>query len=121
MPNTSQIQDEIDETLLGLFYPWNNLRAFIGPRLNSLRDSQYKNTDIWDIVKLSLPPYLLHLSENVMLLRRSKEAADQDRRDRGLEFNAYIEAIDDNLYTRTKQPQVLILTLPPFNLHISIC
>jgi hypothetical protein len=68
LSNTLKIQDEIDETLLGLFYPWNNLRAVAGPWLNSLRDLQYKNTSIWNIVKLCLPPCLVHLSENFMLL-----------------------------------------------------
>jgi hypothetical protein len=38
-----------------------------------------------------------------MLLRRSKEAADQDRRDRGIEFNDYMEALDENLYNNEEE------------------
>jgi hypothetical protein len=38
------------------------------------------------------------LSENVILLRRSKEAADQDRKERGIEFDDYLEAMDQDVY-----------------------
>jgi hypothetical protein len=33
-----------------------------------------------------------------MLLRRSKEAADQDRKERGIEFDDYLETIDHEIY-----------------------
>jgi hypothetical protein len=33
-----------------------------------------------------------------MLLRRSKEAADQDRKERGIEFDDYLETIDHEMY-----------------------
>ena len=33
-----------------------------------------------------------------MLLRRSKEAADQDRKERGIEFDDYLEAVDHDVY-----------------------
>jgi hypothetical protein len=96
---TESTQDEIHETLLALFYPWNKLQLdFQGQQLESLQASEYKNTYLWNLVSPSLPSYLRHLSENVMLLRRSKEAADQDRKERGIEFNDYLETADDNLY-----------------------
>ena len=34
-----------------------------------------------------------------MLLRRSKEAANQDRKERGIEFDNYLEAVDHDVYT----------------------
>jgi hypothetical protein len=46
----------------------------------------------------SLPSYLVQLSENIMPLRRSKEAADQDRKERGMEFDDYLEAMDQDVY-----------------------
>jgi hypothetical protein len=33
-----------------------------------------------------------------MPLRRSKEAADQDRKERGMEFDDYLEAMDQDVY-----------------------
>ena len=33
-----------------------------------------------------------------MLLRRSKEAADRDRKERGIEFDDYLEAVDHDVY-----------------------
>jgi hypothetical protein len=33
-----------------------------------------------------------------MLLRPSKEAADQDQKERGIESNDYLETIDHDLY-----------------------
>ena len=53
-----------------------------------------------------LPPYLVQLSENVVLLRWSKEAADQDRKKRGIEFDDYLEAADHDVYTRDKEVNV---------------
>ncbi|PVH71315.1 hypothetical protein DL98DRAFT_615652 [Cadophora sp. DSE1049] len=99
LPSTSRTQDEIDETLLGLFYPWDRLPSeFQQDGLRDLRASEYKNTYIWTLVLKSLPSYLVHLSQNVLLLRRSKEAADKDRKERGIEFNDYLETSDDGTY-----------------------
>jgi hypothetical protein len=91
LDTTLRTQDEIHEVLLGLFYPWNNLQGLRGNHIASLRAAQYKNTWLWNLLLPSLPPYLVQLSENVMLLRRSKEAADQDRKERGIEFDDYLE------------------------------
>jgi hypothetical protein len=67
--------------------------------LQDLRASEHKNTYIWEIVKTSLPLYLIiHLSQNFLLLRQSKEAADKDRKERGIEFNDYLETTDHNIY-----------------------
>ena len=41
-----------------------------------------------------------------MLLRRSKEAADQDRKERGIEFNDYIEAVDYEVYNEDEEANV---------------
>ena len=41
-----------------------------------------------------------------MLLRRSKEAADRDRKERGIEFNEYLEAADENLYDNEDQTTI---------------
>jgi hypothetical protein len=96
---TMTTQDEVHEVLLGLFYPWNKLRRdFQEDRLESLRASEYKNTWLWNLLVHSLPPYLVQLSENIMLLRRSKEAADQDRKERGIEFDDYLETVDQDPY-----------------------
>jgi hypothetical protein len=54
----------------------------------------------------SLPPYLVQLSENVVLLRRSKEAADQDRKERGIEFDNYLKAVDHGVYIDDKEANV---------------
>ncbi len=41
-----------------------------------------------------------------MLLRRSKEAADQDTKERGIEFNDYLEAVDHEVYTEEAEVNV---------------
>ncbi|KAG4414241.1 hypothetical protein IFR04_012613 [Cadophora malorum] len=64
--------------------------------LRDLRASEYKNSYIWKLVLKSLPSYLVHLSQNVLLLRRSKEAADNDRKERGIQFNDYLETLQDS-------------------------
>jgi hypothetical protein len=97
--DTSRTQDEIDETLLGLFYPWNRLFSdFPQHQFQLLKASEHKNTYVWNLVVKTLPSYLIHLSQNVLLLRRSKEAADKDRRERGIEINDYLETTDYNIY-----------------------
>ena len=90
LDTTLWTQDEIYKVLLGLFYPWNYLRGLQGSHLVSLREAQYKNTCLWNLLVLSLPPYLAQQSENVMLLCRSKEAANQDRKERSI-FQSFSE------------------------------
>ena len=69
LSSTSRTQDEINKTLLGLFYPWNRLPLdFQQDQLQNLRASEHKNTYIWDLVVKSLPLYLVYLSQNVLLL-----------------------------------------------------
>ena len=41
-----------------------------------------------------------------MLLRRSKEAADQDRKERGIEFDDYLEAMDQDVYNNDEEANV---------------
>jgi hypothetical protein len=41
-----------------------------------------------------------------VLLRRSKEATDQDRKERGTEFDNYLEAVDHNAYTEGEEVNV---------------
>jgi hypothetical protein len=107
LSSTSRTQDEIDETLLGLFYPWNRLPLdFLPDQLQDLRASEHKNTYIWDLVIKSLPLYLVHLSQNVLLLRRSKEAADKDRKERGIEFNDYLESADYNTHNDDEEANI---------------
>ncbi|CZR60793.1 uncharacterized protein PAC_10689 [Phialocephala subalpina] len=94
---------EVHEVLLGLFYPWDKLRSdFQGQRFESLRTLEYKNTWLWNVIVRSLPPYLVQLSENILLLRRSKEAADQDRKERGIDFDDYLETVDQDLYNESR-------------------
>ncbi|KAH9203479.1 hypothetical protein DL95DRAFT_503334 [Leptodontidium sp. 2 PMI_412] len=99
LDTTLRTQDEIHEVLLGLFYPWNGFEVLRNGHLESLRTATYRNTWLWNFVVSFLPPYLVQLSENVVLLRRSKEAADQDRKERGIEFDDYLEAVDHDVYT----------------------
>ncbi|KAH8799116.1 hypothetical protein F5884DRAFT_758603 [Xylogone sp. PMI_703] len=118
---TSRTQDEIDETLLGLFYPWNKLPLdFREDQLQDLRACEHKNTYIWDLVVKSLPLYLVHLSQNVLLLRRSKEAADKDRKERGIEFNDYLETTDHNTYNDEEDVNIDLdfATLLPTQHHL---
>ena len=103
---TLRTQDEIHQVLLGLFYPWNGFQVLRSGHLESLRAAPYKNTWLWNFVVSLIPPYLVQLSENVVLLRRSKEAADQDRKERGIEFDDYLEAIDHDVYTRDEEVNV---------------
>jgi hypothetical protein len=121
LSSTVSSQDEIDETLLGLFYPWNNLTLDFQPgHLQDLKAREHKNTYIWEIVKRSLPPYLVHLSQNILLLRRSKEAADKDRKERGIEFNDYLETTDHNIYNDEEEINIDIdfATLLPTQHHL---
>lgn len=106
LDTTLKTQDEIHEVLLGLFYPWNGLRVFQGGHLESLRAAPYRNTWVWNFVVSFLPPYLVQLSENVVLLRRSKEAADRDRKERGIEFDDYLEAVDHDVYAGDQEVNV---------------
>ena len=76
LDTTLRTQDEIHEVLLGLFYPWNSLHGLQSTHIASVRAAVCKNTWLWNLLVSSLPPYLVQLSENVMLLRWSKEAAD---------------------------------------------
>ncbi|KFZ18957.1 hypothetical protein V502_03896, partial [Pseudogymnoascus sp. VKM F-4520 (FW-2644)] len=103
---TLKTQDEIDEVLLSLFYLWSGLQVFWSGHLESLCAAPYKNTWLWNFVLSFLPPYLVQLLENVVLLWRSKEAADQDRKERGLEFDDYLEAVDHDVYTKDKEVNV---------------
>jgi hypothetical protein len=41
-----------------------------------------------------------------VLLQRSKEAADQDRKERGIEFDNYLEAVDHKVYTEDEEANV---------------
>jgi len=107
LDSTMTTKDEVHEVLLGLFYPWDKLHSnFQGQQLESLRASEYKNTWLWIRLVHSLPPYLVQLSENVMLLRRSKEAADQDRKERRIEFDDYLETIDHDLYDNDEEANI---------------
>jgi hypothetical protein len=93
--------------LLGLFYPWNRLPSdFRQDQLQDLRASEHKNTYIWDLVVKCLPPYLVHLSRNVLLLRRSKEAADKDRKERGIEFDDYLETASHDICNDEKEVNI---------------
>ena len=106
LDTTLWTQDEIQEVLLGLFYPWDRLHDLHGDHLESLRAAPYKNTWLWKFLLPTLPPYLVQLSENVVLLRRSKEAADQDRKERGIEFDDYLEAVDHEVYNEDEEANV---------------
>jgi hypothetical protein len=106
LDTTLRTQDEIHEVLLGLFYPWNRLQVLRSGHLESLRAAPYKNTWLWNFVLSFLPPYLVQLSDNIMLLRRSKEAADQDRKERGIEFDDYLEAVDHEVYNEDEEVNV---------------
>jgi hypothetical protein len=106
LDTTLRTQDEIHEVLLGLFYPWNNLQGLRSSHIASLRAAQYRNTWLWTFLHQSIPPYLIQLSDNVVLLRRSKEAADQDRKERGVEFDDYLETIDHEIYNDEEEANI---------------
>lgn len=98
--------DQVYEVLLGLFYPWDQLKNLRQSHIESLRSALYKNTMLWTFLVSSIPSYLVQLSQNVLLLRRSKEAADQDRKERGLEFDDYFDSIDQDLYNENEEVNV---------------
>ncbi|KAL5351051.1 hypothetical protein ACLOAV_004625 [Pseudogymnoascus australis] len=50
LDTTLKTQDEIDEVLLGLFYPWSGLQVLRSGHLESLRAASYKNTWLWNFV-----------------------------------------------------------------------
>ena len=52
-----------------------------------------------------------------MLLRQSKEAADQDRKERGIEFDNYLETVDQDLYNDDEEANISVdfATLHPTN------
>jgi hypothetical protein len=87
---TLKTQDEVHKVFLGLFYPWDGLQVLQGGHLESLRTAPYRNTWLWNFVVSFLPSYLVQLSESVVILRQSKETADQDRKERGIEFDDYL-------------------------------
>jgi hypothetical protein len=110
LDTTMTTQNEVHEVLLGLLYPWDKLCSdFQGHRLESLWALEYKNTWLWDIIVRSLPPYLVQLSENILLLRRSKEAANQDRKERGIEFDDYLETVDQDLYNDDEETNIDVM------------
>jgi hypothetical protein len=96
LDTTLRTQDEIHEVLLGPFYPWNNLRDLLGGHVDSLRALEYRNTWLRNLFIPSLPLYVVWLSENVILLR-SKETGDPDRKERGIEFDDYLKTIDQDV------------------------
>lgn len=55
-----------------------------------------------------------------MLLRRSKEAADHDRKEHGIEFDNYLEAINHEMYNDDKEANA-DSTLLRFNLRRITC
>lgn len=55
------------------------------------------------LVSPSLPSPAIR---EVVLLRRSKEAVDQDTKERGIEFNDYLEAVDHEVYTEEEEVNV---------------
>jgi hypothetical protein len=117
--STTASTHQIDEALFGLFYPWNSLSSHFQPEhLQDLRATEHKNTYIWEIVKTSLPLYLIHLSQNILLLCRSKEAADKDRKERGIEFNDYLETFEK--YTRSVALIAKLTNTREFNYRQSI-
>ncbi|KAF8850803.1 hypothetical protein BDZ45DRAFT_751390 [Acephala macrosclerotiorum] len=60
-PSMSRTQDEVDETLFKLFYPWNRLLSdFRQDQLQDFRAAEYKNTYIWNLALESLPSFLFN-------------------------------------------------------------
>jgi hypothetical protein len=59
-------------------------------------------------------------TEDVLLLRRSKEAANKDRRERGVEFNDYLETTDLNVYNNKEDVNIDLnfTTLLPTQHHL---
>jgi len=43
-----------------------------------------------------------------VLLRRSKEAADQDKKERGIEFDKYLKAVDYKVYNKDEEANINI-------------
>ena len=41
-----------------------------------------------------------------MLLRRSKEATEQDRKECGIEYNDYLEAVDYKVYNKDEEANI---------------
>ena len=88
------VQNDIDECLLGLFYPWDKLTAlFTEFATDTTRFPEPRDacSFIWNKLQSTLAPHLQRLANNVCSLRRSKEQAAKDRADRQLEMDEWEE------------------------------
>lgn len=92
MEGTKEVENEIDEVLLGLFVPWQQLPGLFR-RFADNHDKFPQPRDacsyIWENIRYQLPAHIQALARQVMYIRKGKEEAERDRKARGLEIQEY--------------------------------
>jgi hypothetical protein len=85
---TREVENDINEALLGLFVPWEDLsqafkeHAADATKFPDVRDSC---SYVWNILEPRLPPYIKRLALNTTYIRKGKEQAELDRKSQQLE------------------------------------
>jgi hypothetical protein len=82
LDDSAYVQNDIDECLLGLFVPWDQLTPLFKKYASDTKlfpQARDACTIIWENVIHSLPPHITRLAKNVCTLRRSTEEAAKDR------------------------------------------
>ena len=99
LEDSLDVQNDIAEALVGLFVPWERLTALFAEHASDVtvfKEPRDACALIWSLIEPTLPPHLQRLAVNVGYLRRSKEEADKDRRDRQIEIDEWEERVFDD-------------------------
>jgi hypothetical protein len=82
------VENDINEALLGLFIPWEDLsQAFDEHAANATQFLEARDacSYVWNILEPGLPPYIRRLALNITYIRKGKEQAELDRKSQQLE------------------------------------
>ena len=90
-PDTTAMENDVAEILLGFFVPWERLTSLFRTYDEPKRDAF---SSVWNAVKPTLPRHLQHYADNFELLRKSKEDLKIDIALRASEL-APTDALDD--------------------------
>jgi hypothetical protein len=72
-PNTTVIENDLAEVLLGLFVPWNQLLALFQQHASHYEAKRDACANVWAIVEPTLSLYNRNFASNIELLWKSKE------------------------------------------------